>query len=250
MKVIHPLEFNKKNFDGSDYRNKLLHNLFDKKKLLKFLIKKKAPIIIDIGSNVGQSIDFFRNLFSKSVIHSFEPNIDCFNILKKKYKNKNCNHLNNCAVTNLKEKYFYVNNIHSGLGSFSRINTFSKDIINKKLFNSKNFIEKKIKINTIAMKKYLFENRITKRIELVKIDVQGHNMNVLKSFGNLINIVDNFLIEINFYDFYKKEEKPQFGIINNYMEKFGFYIYDIIFISKNPKNYRTDWVDILYRKKI
>jgi FkbM family methyltransferase len=250
MKVIHPLEFNKKNFDGSDYRNKLLHNLFDKKKLLKFLIKKKAPVIIDIGSNVGQSIIFFRNLFSKSEIHSFEPNKDCFHILKKKNKNKNFIYLNNCAITNLKNKHFYVNNIHSGLGSFSRINTFSKDIINKKLFNSKNFIEKKIKVSAIPMKKYLLENRIVKRIDLVKIDVQGHNINVLKSFGTSINIVDNFLIEINFYDFYKKEKKPQFAIINNYLEKFGFYIYDFIFISKNPMNYRTDWVDILYRKKI
>jgi hypothetical protein len=100
------------------------------------------------------------------------------------------------------------------------------------------------------MKKYLLENRIVKRIDLVKIDVQGHNINVLKSFGTSINIVDNFLIEINFYDFYKKEKKPQFAIINNYLEKFGFYIYDFIFISKNPMNYRTDWVDILYRKKI
>jgi len=250
MKVIHPLEFNKKNFDGSDCRNKLLHNLFDKKRLLKFLIKKKAPVIIDIGSNVGQSIIFFRNLFSKSEIHSFEPNKDCFQTLKKNYKNKNFIYLNNCAITNLKNKHFYVNNIHSGLGSFSRINTFSKDIINKKLFNSKNFIEKKIKVSAIPMKKYLLENRIVKRIDLVKIDVQGHNINVLKSFGTSINIVDNFLIEINFYDFYKKEKKPQFAIINNYLEKFGFYIYDFIFISKNPMNYRTDWVDILYRKKI
>ena len=149
MKVFHPLEFNKKNFDGSVRRNKSLTNLFNKRRLLKFLIKKKAPIIIDIGSNVGQSINFFRNLFSKSEIHSFEPNKDCFNILKKKYKNKNFIYLNNCAISNL-----------------------------------------------------------------------------------------------------KNEKKPQFARINNYLEKFGFYIYDFIFISKNSKNFRTDWVDILFRKKI
>ena len=100
------------------------------------------------------------------------------------------------------------------------------------------------------MKKYLSETGIFKRIDIVKIDVQGHNLNVLKSFGNLINKVDNFLVEVNFYDFYKNEKKPQFAKINSYMEKFGFYIYDIIFISKNPMNYRTDWVDILYRKKL
>jgi FkbM family methyltransferase len=250
MKVIHPLEFNKKNIDGSDNRNKLLHNLFDKKRLLKFLIKKNAPVIIDIGSNIGQSIDFFRSLFLKSKIHSFEPNLRCFNNLKKKYKNKKCIYLNNFAITNLKNKFFYVNNIHSGLGSFSRINTFSKDIINKKFFSKKYFIEKKIKVNTVTMKKYLLESRILKRIDLVKIDVQGHNMNVLKSFSNLINLVDNFLIEINFYDFYKSENESQFGILNNYMNNFGFYIYDIVFISKNPQNFRTDWIDILYRKKI
>lgn len=232
MKVIHPLKFNKINRDGSDYRNKLLHNLFDKKKLLEFLIKKKNPNIIDIGSNVGQSISLLKDLFPKSVLHSFEPNKDCFNLLKKKYKYYHSIYLNNCAITNLKNKYFYTNNIHSGLGSFSRINTFSKDIINKKLFNKKNFIEKKQKVSSISMKKYLLENRLVKKIDLVKIDVQSHNINVLKSFGNLINIVDNFLIEMNFYDFYKSEKKPQFSIVNNYFERFGFYIYDFIFISK------------------
>jgi len=40
---------------------------------IKFLIKKKTPIIFDVGANKGQIIDRFKKLYPKCIIHSFEP---------------------------------------------------------------------------------------------------------------------------------------------------------------------------------
>lgn len=51
--------------------------------ITQFLIIKSNPVILDVGANKGQSITRYKKLFQSPVIHSFEPNIDEINILKK-----------------------------------------------------------------------------------------------------------------------------------------------------------------------
>ena len=36
-----------------------------------FLKGQKSPVIFDVGANIGQSVDAFRNSFPESIIHSF-----------------------------------------------------------------------------------------------------------------------------------------------------------------------------------
>ena len=87
---------------------------------IKLLIKKKKPVIFDVGANIGQSIDRFKRLFPDAKIHSFEPQKKIFNLLKEKYgKDKNVV-LNNFALGKKKEiKKLYIG-AKSGTSSFSR----------------------------------------------------------------------------------------------------------------------------------
>lgn len=41
--------------------------------MARFLEGRKAPIIFDVGANVGQSVSKFRDTFPASSIQSFEP---------------------------------------------------------------------------------------------------------------------------------------------------------------------------------
>lgn len=47
----------------------------------------KNPLIIDVGSNEGQSIDSISKIFRKLKIHCFEPETESFKILKKYFFN-------------------------------------------------------------------------------------------------------------------------------------------------------------------
>ena len=62
--------------------NKLNYQIVSTKnnydQLIKKFIRKKNPIILDIGANVGQSVDRFKKLFDNPLILSFEPEINCF----------------------------------------------------------------------------------------------------------------------------------------------------------------------------
>ena len=44
------------------------------------------PLIFDVGANIGQSIEKFRSLFADPLIHSFEPGLESFSILRSKYR--------------------------------------------------------------------------------------------------------------------------------------------------------------------
>ena len=79
-----------------------------------------------------------------------------------------------------------------------------------------------------------------------KIKKLFSSSNVLKSLGTKLKIIDNIQLEIMLYDFY--DIQISFYSIEKILRKYGFKLYDICYISKNPKNLRTDWVDVIYSK--
>ena len=100
------------------------------------------PLIFDIGANIGQSIIGFKKNFPNSVIHSFEPCEDFYyKILKIKKRYKNI-FVNNCAIHDKKNNFFYYANDFIGSNSsFYEINLHSKDYISMK----KNSIKKRLR---------------------------------------------------------------------------------------------------------
>ena len=69
-----------------------------------------APVVLDVGSNKGQSIRFFTKLLPNSKIFGFEPNIDLYNTLALKYSESSTVKLFNCGVSDSSTtKTFFVN---------------------------------------------------------------------------------------------------------------------------------------------
>ena len=56
------------------------------------------PLIVDVGANVGQSIQNYRSEFPRCKIHSFEPSPTTFEKLKKHAIGFKDVHLWNCAL--------------------------------------------------------------------------------------------------------------------------------------------------------
>ena len=86
--------------------------------IFKKIIKKHEPVIFDIGANKGQSIDRFLKVNNNAVIHSFEPNLDEFSLLKEKYSNNKNIKLNNIALGDKKNKKYFNVTEHSANSSF------------------------------------------------------------------------------------------------------------------------------------
>ncbi len=144
---------------------------------LKQLGKNKEKLVIfDVGANIGKySLECVR-FVKNSEIYAFEPSKKTFETLKNNLKNFKGIHLHNIGFgrKNKTEILFY-NEKNSGLASLHNRNLEHMNI----LFNKK----EKVKIETVDS--FCKKNSI-KEIDLLKIDVEGNELNVLKGAKNML----------------------------------------------------------------
>ena len=179
----------------------------DLDQMTKILTKNSEPIIFDVGANKGQSIERYKRLFEKSIIHSFEPNIDEIKNLKEKYKNEKDLFLNNLAVGEKEENLEFNINAISGHSSFKVLiqnTTWIKKRSQTAKVESKNYTIKKVSTKIITLDDYVEKNKV-KNIDILKIDTQGYEDKVLLGAKNLIknNRIKIIQLEIIFSEIYE-----------------------------------------------
>lgn len=80
-------------------------------------------------------------------------------------------------------------------------------------------VKKKITVETDRLDNIL-ESDAVFRPSLLKIDVQGGELNVLKGLGLLTDVIDYIYLEVSFIELY--ENQPLFAIIYDYLNACGF----------------------------
>ena len=190
-----------------------------------FLKNIKEPyIFMDIGANQGiYTLVASQNKNIKK-IYSFEPVPENFNSLKKNIRLNNSKKIitKKFAISSQNaEKYISFNKKHSGISSL----------------DLKKNSDKLIKIRTINFQSL---NKLVKTDYklIIKIDVEGHELVVLKQIikSILIKKVEYIFIEINFKKNHLKEIKKIF-------QKLKFVQ---LYKSQKIKNHS----DFLFKKKI
>ena len=148
-----------------DYTNKLKVLNFLKDKFNQNLIN-----VIDIGGHKGETINFFLKNFNVNKIYVFEPNHQLFEILIRKFSNQNTFIFNYGVGFQNEEKILNIS-IDSASSTINKINT------------NTNYYKRKKKILTFG--KNLSEFLLSKesRIDILKIDTEGYELNILKGIS-------------------------------------------------------------------
>lgn len=143
----------------------------------KFETREKFPLIIDCGSNIGLSVIYFKRNHPGSRIISFEPDKNIFALLQHNLSASGCLdkvELHNQAVwiedTTLK--------FHSTGGMGGAI---CKD--------------RKANENIIDVEAVRLRNFLKERVEFLKIDIEGPEIEVLADCKDLLHNVVNIFIE-------------------------------------------------------
>ena len=216
---------------GSGYIQKLMRSEYKKSewKTQQKLLDKKASVIFDVGANRGNTVSKYLSLFPNVKIHAFEPFPDMCKIFLNRYKDN----LNVCL-----NKYALSNNI--GSANFY-VNT---SIDTSSLLKSKNigassdkncFSVNEIVVNTNTIDNYCLENNISE-IDILKIDVQGSELKVLKGALNMLTSSKIKLIYIETYFKQQYINQPLFHDISKLLYEYNFIlqdIYDPYFSKKN-----------------
>lgn len=196
------------NFFGFKLVKKSTTDYNDLDEMTKVLTKNSEPVIFDVGANKGQSIKRYKKLFKNSIIHSFEPNIDEINNLKKEYNNKKEIFLNNYAVGEKEGNLEFNINAASGHSSFYDLipnTTWIKKRSRTIKIESQDYTIKKVSADIITLDNYAEKNKI-KSIDILKIDTQGYEDKVLEGARNLLknNKIKLIQVELIFSEIYKK----------------------------------------------
>lgn len=119
--------------------------------------------------------------------------------------------------------------------------------INKRSEDSLGYAEKalnqSISVQAITLDQFFIENRL-QHIDLLKIDVQGFETAVLSGAKKALQETSCCTVEVSFYDFY--ENSSSLFLVEQAMQNAGMILWDISKVSKNPKNLRTDWAELVY----
>jgi FkbM family methyltransferase len=177
--------------------------------LKRFYDDKANLTVVDVGGNIGQSVESYVNNFKDPVIYSFEPVNETFKLLKKNVgglKGVNC--YNMAMGSENKIQTIYIQS-DSGLNSLNdQFNQLNKSAVTQQITVEKldNFCE---------------ANKVN-RIHLLKIDTEGYEMEVLKGAGELIKQkkIDFILAEVGFKD---GPDKTNFSLMIDHLHKNGFY---------------------------
>ena len=138
------------------------------------LLKRTPKVFIDIGANKGIYTKSLLKRFPSIECHLFEPSDINFQELKNKFPEKNI-FINKKALSKTSEEsYLYSDKPGSGLSSLTK-----RDLKDQNISFD---IEEKVDI--IRFDEYWTD--LSKKIDFVKIDVEGHELDVLKGFGDLI----------------------------------------------------------------
>lgn len=179
----------------------IFNNCFYEIKLLNYIKKLKIEgIYIDIGANIGNHSLFFANHCNSKKVISFEPEEECYNLLKYNIKE------------NSKKEVLIYN-----LGVWD----VEREFFLKKFPNYKNMGLSKIvgnesgdtyKIQTIKLDEFI---GIVDKIGLIKIDVEGGELKILKGSVEIIKKFHPLII-------CEAAEEQDKSILDDFLIKYGY----------------------------
>ena len=223
----------------------IIDKFIQKKKILLSLRKKiiKIDSFIDVGSHNGTYTDLIIKNFKVNKVLMFEPQKYIFKKIKKKYKYTKFIKIFNCAISSKnKLQKIYINN-HDLTSSLTKLDETNPYLKRKaKLFalnNNKSLIKESYNIKTVRLNDVIKKNNI-KKINLLKIDTEGHELEVLQGLNKSIKYTQFILIEFHRDKIYFNYNPRK---IHNYLIKNNFVLEDTF---RFPFTY---WEDRLYKNK-
>lgn len=155
-------------------------------KLLSFYkqyLEGTKPVILDIGANNGQTIDFFMRVCDNdAIIHSFEPNKKLYEKLVKRYSDKDNIHIYNIGISNATGKLLFNESVMDTTSTFEELNMNSSYLKQKSKIlgvSPDEIIKDSYEVDVITLQNFIVSNNIDK-IDVLKIDTEGHEYKCLQ----------------------------------------------------------------------
>ncbi len=193
---------------------------FHHKRIFMYLKKLDIDKIIDIGAHKGEFLEKMLKIEKVNSFYAFEPQKDIFDILNKKFsKNDKITLVNYAVDKEIGNKKLQINKL-SMTSSLAEVNEKSlyfklKNFLTR---SKSNFVDEyEVQTNTVDN---IFKDVNLKKT-LLKIDVEGFEMNVVKGSQMKLKEIPYILIENQFGNHYKNNN---FNDIKDVLIKYNFVV--------------------------
>ena len=182
--------------------------------ILPSLLKTKPRVLFDVGGNVGNYTQTLNKAFPEARVFSFEPiksNYEQLESMVNTLDNISCFNIGMSSVSGTKKIYFpnSKNNVHGSLYEGSL----------KELLNYEELYSEEIELTTLD--DFTKSSNID-QIDFLKIDTEGHELEVLEGAKNLI---DNQKIKVIQFEFNEMNIMSRTFLIDFYKMLTGFDFY-------------------------
>jgi FkbM family methyltransferase len=146
--------------------------------LLQSLLRTQPKLAIDIGGNVGDYTAELRRRNPKLEVHIFEPSTTNIEKLTARFENDSLIKLAPFALSDeARTATLFSNEPGSPMGSLTQ----------RKLQHLQIAFETTETINTIRFEDYWKTALESRQLDMVKIDIEGHELSALRGFGSALD---------------------------------------------------------------
>lgn len=145
------------------------------------VLGKKTLTVLDVGSNKGQSIDFFLNINPHSTIFGFEPNHKLYHRLVKKYQDNSNIELHHVGLSSKEGTLVFHENIMDETSTFEQLNKDSEYLKRKAQIlgvSTDTIIVDSYEVEVTTLSTFLRKHPDI-FVDVLKIDVEGHEFDCL-----------------------------------------------------------------------
>ena len=211
---------------------------FHHKRIFMHLRNLNIDKIIDIGAHKGEFLEKMLKIEKVNLFYAFEPQKDIFDILNKKFSsNDKITLLNYALDKEITNKKLQINKF-SMTSSLAEINEKSLYLKLKNFLtrSKSNFVDEyEVQTNTVDN---VFKD-VNLEKTLLKIDVEGYEMNVINGSKMKLKEISYIIIENQFGNHYKNNN---FDDIKDLLLKYNFVI------SKKFIFPTMHYQDVLFKK--
>ena len=190
--------------------------------------------MFDVGANIGQTWEWFRNNEDAAKIYCFEPVLKPYQELRNKAEKDQNSVLENIAFGEAEGERTIR------LFNDSRLNSLKDDIMSDDI----NSNEELISIDTID--NYCFKNTITK-IDFLKIDTEGYELNVLEGARKMLGSgsISFIYAEVGFEK--ENNRNTYLAELTEWLAMRDYYFYALYQLSIN--DWKTEFGNALFVHK-
>lgn len=172
-----------------------------------------APLVLDVGANVGQTTHDVLQAFPRATVHSFEPVKATFEKFKHRFGTTPSVHCNHLAISDTCGQATMVATDES---VFSHLARSSGDTPSRPSHSEL--------VQTMTIDSYCAQQGIS-HIDILKTDTEGHELEVLKGAESALKSgrIDWVMVEVSFDPTDSKH--TLFDTVNHYLQAQDMSVY-------------------------